>query len=86
MTTSLGLNVYDVSMLLERLVEIKFEIESRLHCIDIYADCIMHISAELTRISYISLEGTEEMAEKRMFYSKCQNFTLDKRTLNVVVF
>ena len=74
-------------MLFESLVKIKIEIESRLHCIDIYhEDCIMHISAELTRISYISLEGTEEMAEKRMFYSKCQNFTLDKRTLNVVVF
>ena len=85
-------------MLFESLVKIKIEIESRLHCIDIYPDdcimyisiypddCIMYISAELTRISYISLEGTEEMAEKRMFYSKCQNFTLDKRTLNVVVF
>ena len=74
-------------MLFESLVKIKIEIESRLHCIDICPDdCIMYMSAELTRISYISLEGTEEMAEKRMFYSKCQNFTLDKRTLNVVVF
>ena len=46
----------------------------------------MHICAEIKRLSYISLEGTEEMAEKRMFDSKRQNFTLDKRTLNVVVF
>ena len=35
LTTSLCLRVY-VSLTFERLVDIKIEIESRLHCIDIY--------------------------------------------------